>query len=718
MAEVGTILLYTFFAVLQILIYKAQGVKGYLRSILTRQAIACLSSVTYYLFIPLFCFLEISRMATMDNIKVYWILAVATFISLILKVLLCWAFSVTIDVDQKIIESYTLMCAFPALGSLTLVLGKALCYPGCPLDGDVRCNDVLGLMMIIFMIYSMIFFLTSFVVCANNKNKYTLIRDKLSYIWYRLINVLQSDDFFARYLFTKYIDDNDRALELFDEFKQSNFLYVSADYMYSINKDAEEEKNTIEGDIGFENKSNIKESPSKLLVKSNLNNSHDDRTGSKVMSKVTSKVSKGNLDKNERPFNYQETETRNILDKVDEKDENPMFTKENDNMNNSNPDRRAYLAELLRNFNHEMVEAEEDSDFYNNNNKSKRKSSYKNSNVNNINSYGRNTGNSHYREIDFLSNAYKNQNYDNKENKDNIGKDNSNIVRRSNNRASNNNFSTSKGLNLERLTHDPRYYTTNKDNNQENKNKDNKDNIIIDINDNSNINNNKEAEYHYKRRMSNNTHHDKQHDMRKAVGIFDKNSLYDNFSKSHKIDNNEIVVNSHKPNRKTSYMFNSIDKLPIDERVSLVKHSERHFKAIEKKIQRNEEIVDRLLLKPRHLHLHSNKYSAKMKRSKSFDRFFLPQRKIDIATVEKIYETVDDPFYNDKLHIKNYFDNLFAKIDEEYSNLLINHLQNSNINNINEKNDIPYRLTNQSNSVILKNASLSHLNNSDKDLFS
>lgn len=158
MVNIGSTLLYTFFGVFQIFIYKFQGIKGYYKKILTNNNIAHLSTMTFYIFIPMYSFLEISRVASMEKIKTYWILSVCTLITLVLRTLLTYLFSVILNFDRKIIEVFSVISSLSSLGSITLVLGKALCYSGCPLNDDPRCEDITGLMLVMFLIGSIYLF--------------------------------------------------------------------------------------------------------------------------------------------------------------------------------------------------------------------------------------------------------------------------------------------------------------------------------------------------------------------------------------------------------------------------------------------------------------------------------------------------------------------------------------------------------------------------------
>jgi len=223
--DVGNTLLYVFFGVLQVYILKAQGAKAYLRNIISTSGASMISNIVYNFFIPIYSIVEVSRMASMDNVKLYWILAIIATVTLTIRLILAKISNIVLDIDQKIEDAYMLVNTLPALGSLTLVLGKALCYPGCPLYGDPQCDNILGLMMITYLIYNILLFIVGFIIMSSSKNKYAFIKEKLRFIWYRFLTKKNKhEDLFAKSVIFKYINNEEDANALYKEFTEFYYL--------------------------------------------------------------------------------------------------------------------------------------------------------------------------------------------------------------------------------------------------------------------------------------------------------------------------------------------------------------------------------------------------------------------------------------------------------------------------------------------------------------
>lgn len=233
MIDIGNTLLYSFFAVLQVYVYKSQGAKAYARKIISSAGSSMISGIVYNFFIPIYSVIEVSRMASMDNVKLYWILAITTLITLLIRLGLNLVVGVIADIDQKIITAYSLVNTLPALGSLTLVLGKALCYEGCPLYGDPQCDNILGLMMITYLIYNFVLFILAFIMMSSAKNKYAFIKEKLKFIWHRYLTKQNKEDLYAKSLVYKYIKNEEKASEVYKEFKDNHSLVCNDEFEYT-----------------------------------------------------------------------------------------------------------------------------------------------------------------------------------------------------------------------------------------------------------------------------------------------------------------------------------------------------------------------------------------------------------------------------------------------------------------------------------------------------
>lgn len=255
MVAVGNTLLYTFFAVLQVIINQLIGVKGNLKKILTPKGISGISQITYYIFIPVYSFLELARLGTLDKIRSYWIIFVCTLISIGIRTVSLYFLTKLLNFDKKVVNAFTAVISLPSLGSINLVLGKALCYPGCPLEDDQRCADVVGLMLVLMLVNNIYLYCVDFSMLILNENDYRFIKEKLSYV---LTVLKKEDDFFVRYLFTKYIKEEKKAIDNYKDFIKSNRLIVNNDYKYIIasSESLAVENNDIICEVEEKNKQN------------------------------------------------------------------------------------------------------------------------------------------------------------------------------------------------------------------------------------------------------------------------------------------------------------------------------------------------------------------------------------------------------------------------------------------------------------------------------
>lgn len=317
MVAVGNTLLYTFFGVLQVIINQLIGVKGNLRKFLTPKGVAGISQITYYVFIPVYSFIELARLSTLDKIRAYWIIFICTFISVGIRTVSLYFLTKFLNFDKKVINAFTVIVSLPSLGSINLVLGKALCYEGCPLEGDDRCTDILGLMLVLMLVTNIYLYCVDFSLLILNENDYKFIKEKLSYIWYRVLTVLKKeDDYYVRYLFTKYIKNESKAISLYKKFILENRLMVDNQYKYiitcsknikvGISVEGQEIKSIDNKDEALDN-SKKQEIENKNIYKQNAENDISNNEQLKN-------------DKNQDEINIEKNENENNLNKEDKND--------------------------------------------------------------------------------------------------------------------------------------------------------------------------------------------------------------------------------------------------------------------------------------------------------------------------------------------------------------------------------------------------------------
>lgn len=265
MVNVGNTLLYTFFGVCQVIILFSQGGIIHLKKLSNPQGMKSITRLIVNIFVPCYSILEMSKVSSIEKLSEYWILAFLCAACLILRMLIMLVLNRIFDIDYKISSAYALICAFPSLGSLTLVIGEALCYPNCPLNGDPMCEDVLGLMIIIFLINCIAIFLGGLTFVADSKITSTEIKDRLKFVWYVVLTEFKKPDLFAKYLIYKYCSEDIKE-EVYERFIKAHKLECTVDkdfkYKHIIENNKIEiadGKNAIITDNKLEEKFNNKE---------------------------------------------------------------------------------------------------------------------------------------------------------------------------------------------------------------------------------------------------------------------------------------------------------------------------------------------------------------------------------------------------------------------------------------------------------------------------
>lgn len=217
-------LLYAFLAVLQICIYFSVGIIAMTKKLMTPKSIKTVSELVYTVFLPLYAIIELSEMATWNNVEVMWILIIATLISILLGYFIAWSLHWLFKLDVRIVNSFSYLTAFPSLGTCPLVLGKAFCYPGGMLEGDPLCANILGFMVTNYLIFQILLFLMGFILVPKDANFNNLLMDKMSYLWHILIPKVNHKNYTVNYIFKKFMKDKKKAEELFHLFEKKYHL--------------------------------------------------------------------------------------------------------------------------------------------------------------------------------------------------------------------------------------------------------------------------------------------------------------------------------------------------------------------------------------------------------------------------------------------------------------------------------------------------------------
>ena len=116
-------------------------------------------------------------------------------------------------------NSFPFLCSLPSLGTCSLLIGRALCYPGGMLDGDPNCPNILGFMMMNSLVFQIILFSIGFIAIPKDASfSYTLM-EKCSYLWHNLIPKVFDKNYSVNYILSKFMKDEQAAKKLFDIFE-------------------------------------------------------------------------------------------------------------------------------------------------------------------------------------------------------------------------------------------------------------------------------------------------------------------------------------------------------------------------------------------------------------------------------------------------------------------------------------------------------------------
>jgi predicted permease len=216
--NIGWVLLNCLFSVLQIYIFLAIGVWSYYKGIINKQTSTFISKLIAFFIFPLYNMLELSRVATVDNMRISWLLMISTLVSLSLGFILSIAFTKLFKLDKRTAYSFSLLNSLPSLGSLPLVLGKALCISGGPLDGDPKCSVITGFLVIDLMIFQIQMFFTGYSIVIKDIELVKPFEEKLHYLWHIFLRKRGEDDIVVLDLFERYLKRQVKAKEKYREF--------------------------------------------------------------------------------------------------------------------------------------------------------------------------------------------------------------------------------------------------------------------------------------------------------------------------------------------------------------------------------------------------------------------------------------------------------------------------------------------------------------------
>lgn len=238
--DVGGILLYCFYATLQMYILMFVGMLGVWKKIINEKKSKVFSSIVFCLIIPFFQIVQISQAGTYEILKMLWVIIVNFIVAMVVAYLITKLCHVIFRMEVRIKESFASMCTFPAVGALPLVIGNGYCFPGGPIEEDPFCKNFLGVMMMSCVVLNFALFVFGYVLLLYDRRTSETIGHKLKYIWHDVLEKhYNTHNYTIEMVFKKF----------FIEREQTN---VEKDYEEFI-KDHELPKNLV-GKISKEDK--------------------------------------------------------------------------------------------------------------------------------------------------------------------------------------------------------------------------------------------------------------------------------------------------------------------------------------------------------------------------------------------------------------------------------------------------------------------------------
>ncbi len=194
------------------------------RKVYSQKSLKNLSELLINLFLPVYAIIEVSRMATPANMGIFWIMIISVILSMTLGYYSGKILQYLFKTDVRIHSSFNLLCCVPSVGTLPLVLGRAFCFPGGPLEGDPQCLNILGYMMINYLVFQIGLFLIGFSLIAKDANFGYEIGDKMSLTWHIICEKLFMKNYYVLFMFRRFLKDKKLAQNLFEKFDANNKL--------------------------------------------------------------------------------------------------------------------------------------------------------------------------------------------------------------------------------------------------------------------------------------------------------------------------------------------------------------------------------------------------------------------------------------------------------------------------------------------------------------
>lgn len=220
--DVPGILLYCFYACLQMYFLMFVGLLSVWKKILDEKKSAVFSKVVFTLIIPLFQIVQISSAGTFKILALLWIIIVNFVLAMVVAYVITILFQKILKLEYRIRTSFAGMCSFPAMGALPLVIGNGYCFPGGPIESDPFCKDFFGVMVLSSVVLNYALFVVGYLLILADKTRNDEISTKMKYIWHTVISKIYIKNQTVLDIYEDFIPNTNKAKELFDFFEEKN----------------------------------------------------------------------------------------------------------------------------------------------------------------------------------------------------------------------------------------------------------------------------------------------------------------------------------------------------------------------------------------------------------------------------------------------------------------------------------------------------------------
>ena len=233
------ILLYCFYACLQMYFLMFIGMIGVKKKILTVHNSKIFSTITFIIIIPFNNAINVGYAGTYDILKLIWIIELNFIIAMIISYLLTIICHYLFKMEVRTKQSFAAMCSFPAVGALPLVIGYGFCFPGGPIEHDPYCNKFLGIMILSVMVLNYALFVFGYILILLDRKTNENIMGKIGFIWHEFIKDIHNGKNYTiigwfDYFFKE--DKKDSINEIYDNFSKENELPGNYGYITTLEK--------------------------------------------------------------------------------------------------------------------------------------------------------------------------------------------------------------------------------------------------------------------------------------------------------------------------------------------------------------------------------------------------------------------------------------------------------------------------------------------------